>query len=86
MVVVLSPVNVPSYNLPIIATDSPGGTAEMLEYGSLGALIPVNDKNALLSELNNILKFKYMSGFDRKILFKKYSPSNIAVEYLEAFF
>ena len=32
---------------PVVATDCPGGTREILEDGHLGTLVPVNDDHAL---------------------------------------
>jgi glycosyltransferase involved in cell wall biosynthesis len=36
---------------PIVATDSPGGSAEILDHGRFGALVPVGDAPALASAI-----------------------------------
>lgn len=40
---------------PIIATDCPGGTREILEDGKWGTLIPVDDWKALVREIHEVL-------------------------------
>ncbi len=40
---------------PVVSTDCPGGSAEILEHGKYGRLVPVKDQNALVDAINSIL-------------------------------
>jgi len=40
---------------PVVATDAPGATAEILDYGDLGALVPAGDGDALSSALEMLM-------------------------------
>ena len=40
---------------PVVSTDCPGGSAEILEHGRYGRLVPVKDREALADAINSIL-------------------------------
>jgi len=40
---------------PVVSTDCPGGSAEILEYGKFGRLIPVQDQKACADALHSVL-------------------------------
>jgi len=40
---------------PVVSTDCPGGSAEILEHGKYGRLVPVKDQKALVDAINSTL-------------------------------
>lgn len=40
---------------PVVSTDCPGGSAEILEHGRYGRLVPVKDQTALVDAINSTL-------------------------------
>jgi glycosyltransferase involved in cell wall biosynthesis len=70
---------------PIIATDCPGGIRTVLDNGTFGALVPLDDDEALsqaiVSVLNGSLTFP-----DPKKHLEKFDPDVIADHYLSVLF
>jgi len=40
---------------PVISTDCPGGSSEILEHGKYGRLVPIKDPQALADAINSVL-------------------------------
>lgn len=68
----------------LIATDCRHGPSELLENGRLGQLIPVGDKEAMLTAINNVFGRKFYVSEDelRKSAYK-YTVSSSAEKWLE---
>jgi glycosyltransferase involved in cell wall biosynthesis len=67
---------------PVVSTDCPGGSDEILDYGKYGALTPVGDADAIASALNTVLD----SPPDRAVLMQRaqlFSVDTTAKAYLE---
>lgn len=76
-----------SCGLPVISTDCKSGPAEILKYGEIGRLVPINDleglKNAILEEIT--LPNKYSNRTERIIRSRDFSISKIADKYESVF-
>jgi glycosyltransferase involved in cell wall biosynthesis len=58
---------------PVISTDCPGGSAEILQHGKFGRLVPVGDPEALASAINSVLDAQP----DRQLLRKRASVFSV---------
>ena len=69
-------------NLPIVATDCVGGTAELLEHGKWGELVPVGDSEAMASAICSVLQ----SGPTKNLIerAREFSPDKIERAYFAA--
>lgn len=69
-------------NLPIVATDCVGGTAELLEHGKWGELVPVGDSHAMASAICTVLQ----SGVSKDLVARarEFSPDKIERAYFAA--
>lgn len=70
--------------LPVVSTDCPSGPAEILEYGRIGRLVPIQDPAALATGMATV----FTKVVDREILMRRardFSVSAIADQYLEYF-
>jgi len=68
---------------PVVATDCPSGPAEILQYGRVGPLVPVNDSPALAEGIRGVLD----DPVDSKVLRAAVEPYRVeraAGAYLEA--
>ena len=52
---------------PVISTDCPGGSAEILDYGKYGALTPIGDAETMASALRTLLD----AHIDREVLVRR---------------
>lgn len=68
---------------PVVATDCPGGPAEVLDNGRLGRLVPVGDANAMATALIEVLAAP-PPPVDSNELEKAYSPKSVAKKYIDA--
>ena len=72
--------------IPIVATDSPGGTSEVLEYGKTGLLAEIGNPKDISEKIFIILNDKKIvskltNNFDESI--KRFSPVKISNQLLE---
>jgi glycosyltransferase involved in cell wall biosynthesis len=58
---------------PVISTDCPGGSAEILQHGKFGRLVPVGDPEALASAINSVLD----AAPDRQLLRQRASVFSV---------
>lgn len=78
-----------STGIPVISTDCPSGPAEILSNGKFGKLIKMGDKNALIKEISEEIRFS--TRFDtKKIEMRKdraaeFRVENIIEDYIEVF-
>jgi len=65
---------------PIVATDCPGGTAEILEDGKWGRLVPVGDPQAMADAIIKTLEDKHLPN--GRVRAADFDPRKNALEYL----
>ena len=74
----------------VLATDEPGGTAEILGYGKFGTLVEVGDSEGIASQMlkilsqrdtnkNRLSRVEYAKGFDSEVAYSKYYNSITAI-------
>lgn len=66
---------------PVVATDCPGGSRELLQDGALGALVPVGDAAALASALEGLLEQAKQPERNRAAA-RRYEIEAATTEYL----
>jgi len=66
---------------PVVATDCPTGPSEVLENGRLGALIPINDVEAMTEAIRRVLEGD-IPVFDRDAWREKFDLDKIVDQYL----
>lgn len=71
--------------LPIVATDCPGGTREVLADGRFGTLVPVGDDQAMAVAIENILAHK-VTFPDATEHLKQFDIERITDLYLDVLF
>jgi len=67
---------------PVVSTDCPGGSAEILHGGQVGRLVPMQDAEALADALDNTLA-EPASGHDLRERAARFSVQHISREYLD---
>ncbi len=74
-------------DVPVIATNCPGASAEILEYGKLGTLIAIGDVNGLSNAIMANLMEKKDSLFSARLKssISKYNVENISAQYYALF-
>lgn len=70
-------------NVPVVATDCPGGPVEILEHGKWGVLVPVAESRSLASAIEGVLLVA--RRFDLKQRALDFDVDRIASEYLAVF-
>lgn len=66
---------------PIVATNCPGGTAELLEHGKWGRLVPVGDAVAMAEAI--LLSMADGGSRDGRVRASEFSPDRVATAYLK---
>jgi glycosyltransferase involved in cell wall biosynthesis len=74
-----------SVGCPIVATDSVGGVAEVLDNGRYGTLVPVGDAKAVADALQQVLTGAIVFPDAREHL-KKFDSGRVAEAYLSVLF
>ena len=73
-------------NLPIVATNSPGGTAEVVEYGKSGYLAELNNhedlSNKVLKVLSNEISIKELKK-NMSLSVKRFNPSYVTDQLID---
>ena len=69
-------------SVPVVATDSPGGCAEILGHGRYGRLVPVGDDEALASALAEVIAGQTFPAPD----LSRYRPEAVAEAYRRVLF
>ena len=67
---------------PVVSTDCPGGSAEILHGGQVGRLVPMQDAEALADALDNTLA-ESASAHDLRERAARFSVQHISREYLD---
>lgn len=67
---------------PVVATDCPGGPAEILGNGEYGQLVPVGDVGALAEAMQRVLEVPPGREIRREVV-ERFDPSHVATAYLE---
>lgn len=70
-----------SLGCPVVATDCPGDTAELLEHGKWGRLVPVGDSKRMAEEI--MASLDDPSPADGRIRAAEFSPEKNLDEYLK---
>lgn len=68
---------------PVVATDCPGGSRELLQDGALGALVPVGDAPALAAALAPLLRAPKQAERNRAAA-RRYEIESATTKYLAA--
>ncbi|QZN97073.1 glycosyltransferase [Symbiopectobacterium purcellii] len=68
-------------NIPIICSDSPGASSEVLERGKFGYLFPVNDYECLSKLLDKLFSNDKAKVDTRTIIIKNHNADRIMQEY-----
>ena len=68
---------------PIVATDCPGSSREVLEEGRLGRLVPSGEPVKLAAAMEKELNSESSTRADRKARAAEFSPEKIAKMYLK---
>lgn len=68
--------------VPVVATDCPTGTAEVLEYGRIGALVPVSDIEKMADAILDVLEGRVIE-FDRQKWRSQFETDVIIDQYLK---
>lgn len=68
---------------PVVATDCPGGSRELLQDGDLGALVPIGDHDALAAALAPLLREPKQAERNRAAA-RRYEIESATTEYLAA--
>lgn len=69
-------------NLPIVATDCVGGTAELLEYGKWGELVPVGNSDAMAGAICAVLQRGASKDLVERA--REFSPDKVERAYFAA--
>lgn len=69
---------------PSVTTNLPGMCQPVLQYG-MGKLFPINDSEKLADAVLDILKNPRDFESEQKLIRKRFSSDNIALEYIETF-
>ncbi|MCB0321918.1 MAG: glycosyltransferase [Bdellovibrionales bacterium] len=70
--------------IPVIASDCPGGSAEVLDDGRLGRLVPVGEPAALATAISEVLASSTSTAEARATVRRRYSVESSADAYLAA--
>lgn len=71
--------------LPVVATDCPGGVAEVLAGGQAGVLVPVGDEKSLASALQQVIRDEALQNRLRVVgpaQAQKYAAQAVAQDYI----
>lgn len=71
-------------NCPIVATDCPGDTAELLGHGRWGKLVPVGDAQKMATAIIETLERRIKKNTKKQI--KQFTMSKYLQSYIEVFF
>ncbi|PHM62372.1 glycosyltransferase [Xenorhabdus ishibashii] len=70
-------------DIPVICTNSPGASAEVLGYGSYGKLIEISDSINLSKNLDDILSNDYKAN-TKKVILERHNHEVILTKYMNS--